>query len=97
MKIKLAVFFSMILLTLAVQAGEQGHYVPGSWSPRDLISAPAGLTVFAPYVSSYSASKARTGSGARVNAGAGINVGADSWMFTPVLVYAPSIKPLGAD
>ncbi len=88
---------STVLLSFVAQAGEQGHYVPGSWSPRDLISAPAGLTVFAPYVSFYDAAKARTGSGAKVDAGTGVDVGADSWMFTPVLVYAPHLKPLGAD
>ena len=78
-------------------AGEQGHYVPASWSPRDLISAPAGTTVLAPYVSFYNARQARTGGGDTVDAGAGVDVGADSWMFTPVLVYAPAAKPLGAD
>ena len=86
-----------VLLPLAGQAGEQGHYVPSSWSPRDLISAPAGLTVFAPYVSFYHADQARTGSGNPVDASEGIAVGANSWMFTPVLVYAPRVKPLGAD
>ena len=85
------------LMNSPASGGEQGHYVPGSWSPRDLISAPAGLTVFAPYVSFYDAAKARTGSGAKVDAGTGVDVGADSWMFTPVLVYAPHLKPLGAD
>jgi hypothetical protein len=39
----------------AAFAGEQGHYVPGSWSPRDLISAPAGMVAVAPYVSFYDA------------------------------------------
>lgn len=87
----------LVLLSLAAHAGEQGHYVPGSWSPRDLISAPAGLTVFAPYVSVYDAAKARTGSGAKVDSSQGIDVGANSWVFTPVLVYAPGVKPLGAD
>lgn len=86
-----------LLLPLAAHAGELGHYVPGSWSPRDLISAPPGLTVLAPYASFYDADKARTGSGAKIDAGEGIDVGADSWMFTPVLVYAPTVKPLGAD
>jgi len=88
----------VLLMTLmGALAGEQGHYVPGSWSPRDLVSAPAGLTVFAPYLSFYDAAKARTGGGARVDASAGVDVGADSWMLTPVLVYAPGVKPLGAD
>ena len=95
-KRNLAVFL-LIVLPLAARAGEQGHYVPSSWSPRDLISAPAGLTVFAPYVSFYDANKARTGSGNRIDASKGIDVGADSWMFTPVLVYAPDVKLLGAD
>ncbi len=88
---------STLLLPLAAHAGELGHYVAGSWSPRDLISAPAGLKVFAPYVSFYDADKARTGSGAKVDESEGVDVGASSWMFTPVLVYAPSVKPLGAD
>lgn len=86
-----------VLLPLATHAGELGHYVAGSWSPRDLVSAPAGLKVFAPYVSFYDADKARTGSGTKVDASEGIAVGANSWMFTPVLVYAPSMKPLAAD
>lgn len=85
------------LLPAAAFAGEQGHYAPSSWSPRDLISAPAGLTAFAPYVSFYDAGKARTGSGATVDAGKGVDVGASSWAFTPVLVYAPPVKLLGAD
>lgn len=87
----------VVLLPLAAYAGEQGHYVPGSWSPGDLISAPAGLTGFAPYVSFRDADKARTGRGATVDEGEGVAVGADSWMLPPVLVYAPSVKPLGAD
>ena len=81
----------------AALAGEQGHYSPSSWSPRDLIAAPSGLTAFAPYVSFYDAQRARTGNGAQVDAGAGVDVGASSWTFTPVLVYAPPVKPLGAD
>lgn len=97
LKRNLAGLFLMVLLPLAAQAGEQGHYVPGSWSPRDLISAPAGLTVFAPYVSFYNADTARTGSGTTVDAGAGVELGANSWMFTPVLVYSPTVKLLGAD
>jgi len=32
----------LVLLPLAGHAGEQGDCVPGSWSPRDLISAPLG-------------------------------------------------------
>jgi hypothetical protein len=80
-----------------VYAGEQGHYVPGSWSPRDLISAPSGLTALASYVSFYDAQKARNGSGAKIDASKGVDVGADSWMVTPVLVYAPMYKPLGAN
>lgn len=97
LKRRLAGFLATVLLPLAVHAGEQGHYVAGSWSPRDLISAPAGLKVFAPYVSFYDADKARTGSGEKVDASSGIDVGADSWMFTPVLVFVPGVKPLGAD
>ena len=86
-----------VLLSAVARAGEQGHYAPNSWSPRDLISAPAGLTAFAPYVSFYDADKARTGGGEEVDASQGIDVGASSWMFTPVLVYTPPVKPLGAD
>lgn len=97
LKRHMACLLATVLLPLAAHAGEQGHYAPSSWSPRDLISAPAGLMVFAPYVSFYDADRARTGSGATVDASEGIDVGADSWMFTPVLVYAPSVKPLGAD
>lgn len=80
-----------------VHAGEQGHYVPGSWSPRDLISAPDGLQVFAPYLSLYSSGKARTGDGSKVDSGRGVDVGADSWMLTPVFVYSPTQKLLNAD
>ena len=89
--------YLMMVLPLVTQAGEQGHYVPGSWSPRDLISAPPGLAVFAPYMSFYNAERARTGSGATVDAGAGVDVGVNSWMFTPVLVYSPATELLGAD
>lgn len=91
---------AVLLFTLpsfVAKGGEQGHYVPGSWSPRDLISAPAGLQVFAPYLSYYSAGKARTGNGATVDASQGVDVGADSWMFTPVLVYSPATKLFDAD
>ena len=94
---KRAAVIGIVLLACGAQAGEQGHYVPGSWSPRDLLSAPAGLTVLAPYVSYYDADRARTGDGSTVDADAGINVGADSWMLTPVLVYSPTTKLLGAD
>ena len=86
-----------LLPQLTAVAGEQGHYNPGSWSPRDLISAPPGVKVVAPYISFYNADNARTGSGAKVNADTGIDVGANSWAFTPVLVYAPTVKLLGAD
>lgn len=93
----LRLILAFITLPLVAEAGEQGHYVPGSWSPRDLVSAPAGLKVFAPYVSYYNAGKARTGSGDTVDASAGVDVGANSWMFTPVFVYSPSMTLLGAD
>lgn len=93
----LAAGVGAFLLPLAALAGEQGHYLPNSWSPRDLISAPAGLVVVAPYVSFYFADKARTGSGELVDESTGIDVGANSWAFTPVLVYAPPLKLLGAD
>jgi len=93
----LATVIVMMLLPLAARAGEQGHYAPNSWSPRDLLSAPAELTVFAPYFSLYAADQARTSSGEVVDASQGIDVGANSWMFTPVIVYAPPVKPLGAD
>ncbi|MEW6338503.1 MAG: transporter [Acidobacteriota bacterium] len=93
----LAVGAGAFLLPVALLAGEQGHYLPNSWSPRDLISAPAGLLVVAPYASFYDADRARTGSGEKVDASTGIDVGASSWAFTPVLVYAPSAKPFGAE
>lgn len=86
-----------VVLPLAAPAGEMGRYAPSSWSPRDLISAPGGTGGFAPYFSFYSADKARTGSGAVVDRSRGIEVGANSWMFTPVLFYAPTAKLLGAD
>lgn len=86
-----------LLLTTTATAGEQGHYAPNSWSPRDLISAPAGLTAFAPYLSFYQADRAKTGAGDKVDAGRGVDVEASSWAFNPVLVYAPAVKPLGAE
>jgi hypothetical protein len=86
-----------VLLPLVAQAGEQGHYIPGTWSPRDLISAPAGTRGIAPYISYYAADSARTGSGDKVDASVGIDVNANSWMVTPVLFYALPVKPLGAD
>lgn len=97
MKRALAGFLVLVMPLMGALAGEQGHYVPGSWSPRDLVSAPAGLTVFAPYISFYDAARARTGGGTKVDANTGVDVGADSWMLTPVLVYAPAVEPLGAD
>jgi hypothetical protein len=93
----MAAVFLFALPSFVAKGGEQGHYVPGSWSPRDLISAPDGLQVFAPYLSYYSAGKARTGNGATVDASQGVDVGADSWMFTPVLVYSPATKLFDAD
>ena len=81
----------------AARAGEQGHYVPASWSPRDLVSAPAGTVGIAPYISFYGADKARTGSGDVIDGSEGIEVGANSWMFTPVVFYALPVKLLGAD
>jgi hypothetical protein len=78
-------------------AGEMGHYVAGSWSPRDLLAAPPGTLAFAPYLTFYSADSARTGNGTAVGGANGLEVGADSWMFTPVIVYAPRRKLLGAD
>lgn len=89
-----------VLLALGAtpgHAGEMGHYVAGSWSPRDLLAAPAGMLAIAPYVTFYSAGSARTGNGTAVNGAGGLNVGADSWMITPVIVYAPRRKLLGAD
>jgi hypothetical protein len=92
---------SLALLTLSciqvAQAGEQGHYTPGSWSPRDLIAAPSGMKAVALYMNFYDAGKARTGQGELVDESTGVDVGANSWMFTPVVVYAPSVKILGAD
>lgn len=92
-----AILTLLLLYSSIASAGEQGHYVPGSWSPRDLISAPGGLKVFAPYVSYYNAGKARTGSGNIVNDEVGVDVAANSWMFTPVFVYSPKAKLLGAE
>ncbi len=86
-----------MLLPVAARAGEQGHYSPASWSPRDLISAPAGTKGIAPYISFYAADQASTGSGEMIDASKGIDVGANSWMFTPVLFYALPVTLLGAD
>ncbi|MFN8641502.1 MAG: transporter [Candidatus Binatia bacterium] len=93
----LAAVVLAVLRPLATPAGEIGRYAPSSWSPRDLISAPGGTAGFAPYFSYYIAGKARTGDGTVVDGSDGIDVGANSWMFTPVLFYAPSVKILGAD
>lgn len=79
------------------QAGDQGHYVGGSWSPRDLISAPAGTFALAPYLSFYHADRARNGSGKVIDGADGVSVSADALSFTPVVVYAPKAKLLGAD
>lgn len=87
----------LLAANFEARAGEQGHYVPASWSPRDLVSAPTGTKGVATYVSFYAADKARTGSGEVIDGSQGLDVGANSWMFTPVLFYAPSVKPLGAD
>jgi hypothetical protein len=78
-------------------AGEMGHYVAGSWSPRDLLAAPPGLFAAAGYAAFYSADRARTGDGVVIDGDDGLYVGADSWMVTPVIVYAPRQKVLGAD
>lgn len=86
-----------MLLPLTTTAGEMGRYAPSSWSPRDLISAPAGTMGFAPYFSFYAADRARKGDGTLVDGSQGINVGANSWMLTPVFFYAPPLKPLGGD
>jgi hypothetical protein len=93
----LAAITVTILLPGATHAGEQGHYTPASWSPRDLLSAPAGTRGIAPYISYYAADSARTGSGEKVDASKGIDVAANSWMFTPVFFYAPPVTLLGAD
>lgn len=95
-------FLSVTLMVLFAcshlsHAGEQGHYTPNSWSPRDLLSAPAGTKAFALYTSFYDAGRARTGQGELVDEGTGVDVGANSWMVTPVVVYAPPIQLLGAD
>lgn len=84
------------IMSSVALAGEQGHYVPGSWSPRDFISAPSNTTVLAPYFSLYHADVARTGTGKKIDGGSGVAVSADSWMFTPVIVYAPPVPVLGA-
>lgn len=102
MKTHLGQIVSALIVVLlgavnAASAGEQGHYVPGSWSPRDLLSAPAGMTVVAPYVTFYDAGRARTGDGDTVDSSTGVDVGANSWMVTPVFVYAPPAPFLGAD
>jgi hypothetical protein len=86
-----------LLFLQAAHAGEQGHYTPNSWSPRDLLSAPPGLKAVALYLSFYDADTAKTGQGDRVDASTGVDVGANSWMATPVIVYAPPTKLLGAD
>lgn len=92
-----AVLASLALSATTASAGEMGHYAAGSWSPRDLIAAPAGMLAVAPYLTFYSADRARTGSGASVGGSGPLTVGADSWMLTPVIVYAPKRKLLGAD
>lgn len=92
-----AVLASLALSFTAAQAGEMGHYTPGSWSPRDLLSAPPGMLAVAPYLTFYSADRARTGDGTAVGGSGPLTVGADSWMLTPVIVYAPKRKLLGAD
>lgn len=78
-------------------AGEMGHYVAGSWSPRDVIAAPPGLIAIAPYLAFYSADEARTGSGVPIDGRNGLYAGTDAWMFTPVIVFAPKTQLLGAD
>lgn len=85
------------LASETLSAGEMGHYVAGSWSPRDLLSAPPGTRAFAPYVALYDARRARTGDGHKVDANSGIDVNANSWMFTPVFVFAPTASLWGAD
>lgn len=91
------VALAAVLGETGAEAGEMGHYVAGSWSPRDLIAAPAGLVAVATYGAIYSADQARTGSGQKVDGTGGLYAGADSWMFTPVLVFSPERKLLGAD
>jgi hypothetical protein len=91
------ILVSMLTLAAGAHAGEQGHYTPNSWSPRDLLSAPAGMKAVALYTSFYDAGKARTGQGDLADASTGVDVGANSWMVTPVVVYAPPVKLLGAD
>ncbi len=81
----------------AASAGEMGHYVAGSWSPRDVIAAPPGIIAAAPYIAFYSADEARTGSGVPIDGRNGLYAGTDSWMFTPVNVFAPKTRVLGAD
>jgi hypothetical protein len=88
---------ALVLAGPGAMAGEMGHYAAGSWSPRDLLAAPPGTLAIAPYLTLYSADSARTGDGSVVNGANGLNVGADSWMLTPVIVYAPQRKLLGAD
>jgi hypothetical protein len=95
-----APFAALILLLGAARgaaAGEMGHYVAGSWSPRDLLAAPSGLFAVATFGAVYSADRARTGDGTRVGGDGGLYVGAESWAVTPVIVYAPEEKVLGAD
>jgi hypothetical protein len=85
------------LLNINAVAGEIGHYMPGSWSPRDLLAAPDGTLAIAPYISFYKAECARTGSGDKVSNSTGLDVNADSWIFTPNISYSPHTKLLGAD
>jgi hypothetical protein len=86
-----------LLLSAGAMGGETGHYIPGSWSPRDLLAAPAGTLAVATYLAGYAADKARTGDGTAIDGSDDLYVGADSWMVTPVIVYAPRRKLLGAD
>ncbi|MBV5319347.1 MAG: transporter [Chlorobium phaeobacteroides] len=87
----------ILFLLNPLYAGESGHYVPSSWSCRDLLAAPEGTKALALYGSYYTADKARTADGDLIQGSTGLDLSADSYVFMPVLIYSPGTRILGAD